>query len=259
MTLSIITITYNNYEELIATCNSLKKISTKFEHVIINGGNCDLSFDFLESYKQSSNVTVINEPDEGSYDAFNKGVLCSTGDCISFLNSGDLLNDSTYHGDALKLINDGKVDFVHAGILFDDQKYGEYKLHPKKGHNPGKGMPFMHPSMVVKKDFFQTHGLFNKQFKIAGDFDWACKLWREDYKDVYLIRYPVKMNNRGVSSQNEALALDECKNALIQNDLYRGKVKLFFGLRVLKYILRRSLRVFDFFKLGTFYKKFLAQ
>ena len=50
MTLSIITITYNNYEELIATCNSLKKISTKFEHVIINGGNCDLSFDFLESF-----------------------------------------------------------------------------------------------------------------------------------------------------------------------------------------------------------------
>ncbi len=255
MKLSIITITFNNYEELVETCNSLKDISIQFEHVIINGGDCSQTKSFLRRYREDQDVVCISEPDKGIYDAFNKGVLNSTGDYISFLNSGDLLNDLTYYEDAIKLIKNEGLTFVHSGILFDDQKYGKYKLHPKKGDNPGLGMLYMHPSMVVTRTVFDEVGIFNLNYKIAGDFDWACRLWKKKYSNKFTKRYPVLMNNRGVSSQNETQALFECRQSLIKNNLYTGITRIYFLKRNLKYRIRRILGVLDIFRLGKFYKK----
>ena len=255
MKLSIITITYNNFAELVQTCDSLKNISTEFEHVIINGGDCQKTLNFLAEYKKEKSVVHLSEPDKGIYDAFNKGILNSTGDYISFLNSGDLLNDSSYHEDAMKIIENENLDFIHAGILFDDQKYGKYKLHPKKGNNPGRGMLYMHPSMVVKRIIFDEIGGFDLSFKIAGDFDWACKIWKKNYQNKFINRYPVEMNNRGVSSQNEKWALIECRNSLIKNNLYTGITQFYFLKRVLQFKVRKMLGFLDILKFGRFYKK----
>lgn len=258
MKLSIITITYNNYEELVETCNSLKNISTEFEHVIINGGDCTRSKSFLSRYGENSSVLCVSEPDKGIYDAFNKGINYSSGDYISFLNSGDLLNDVSYHENAINSLERNNGDFIHAGILFDDEKYGEYKLRPKKGNNPGRGMLYMHPSMVVRAEVFKKIGTFNLDFQIAGDFDWACRLWKSSLKSMYTDRFPVKMNNRGISSKNEIVAIHECKRSLQNNELLHGKTKLYFYDRLIRFRIRRFLSKIDVLRLGRFYKRLLA-
>ena len=258
MKLSIITITYNNYDELLDTCKSLENISIPFEHIVINGGDCEMTLEFLSKINTTDQVTVISEPDKGIYDAFNKGVNCARAEYISFLNSGDLLIDPSYHEDGIKEIVSGNLDFVHSGNLFDDQKYGKYKLHPKKGNNPGKGMLYMHPSMVVKRELFDQVGGFNLSYKIAGDFDWACRVWKKNYHNRFLQRYPISMNNRGISSQNEKFAIKECQYSLCENGLFSGATKIYFYNRLLKYKLRNMLSYLDLFKIGKLYKKFLT-
>ena len=84
--ISIITVTYNNFDDLYRTLNSLEKIDG-IEKVVVNGGDCAKTKEYLSDFDGIS----ISEPDKGISDAFNKGVSRANGDNLMFLNSGDCL------------------------------------------------------------------------------------------------------------------------------------------------------------------------
>ena len=89
--LSIVTITFNNYIELLKTVHSVNDIKN-CEHIIINGGRCQKTLNFLKNYCGKS----FSEPDQGISDAFNKGIKNSKGNAVMMLNSGDVLLDRSY-------------------------------------------------------------------------------------------------------------------------------------------------------------------
>ncbi len=93
MKLTIITINYNNRDGLKRTLESVAaQISKKFEYIVIDGGSTDGSVNVLEEY--SDNIdNWISEPDEGIYNAMNKGVRLTHGKYVLFVNSGDALNN----------------------------------------------------------------------------------------------------------------------------------------------------------------------
>lgn len=77
--ISIITITFNNYSELRTTLDSLKDISN-IESIVVNGGSCEKTREFLKNYPGKS----VSEKDNGISDAFNKGLRIASGDAILF-------------------------------------------------------------------------------------------------------------------------------------------------------------------------------
>ena len=124
--LSIVTITFNNFNELLHTVESVKDLKC-CEHLIINGGKCQKTLEFLQSFSGKS----ISEPDQGNSDAFNKGIKLSQGSAVILLNSGDILLDQTYPEKALHILKEHQeVDFVHANELFDDAMIGEFVMLP---------------------------------------------------------------------------------------------------------------------------------
>ena len=178
--LSIITLTYNNFDELNETLASLPK-NDLIESIVVNGGNSADTFEFLKNY----NDKVINEKDEGIADAFNKGIKASSGDAIMFLNSGDVLIDPSYPTEAFKLLNENKdIYFVHSNILFLDLLGAELFMKPPFC-NLGRGLPYLHPTMIVRKSVFDEIGLFNTDYKIAMDFDFVVRLVKKGYKGFY--------------------------------------------------------------------------
>ena len=255
--LSLVTVTFNNFDELVTTVNSVKPLYPNLEHLIINGGSCLETKEYLNSLSNEySNVLAISEPDQGIYDAFNKGVRNSTGKFIVFLNSGDYLIDQQYYKKAVdQLFKNKTLDFIHSSLTFDHEKYGKYSLHPLKNGNPALGMPYLHPTMVLRKSLFDQYGLFDESFSISGDFDWTCRILKKPLKTIYLPLTPIVMNNRGVSSQREYQAILECKRSLIRNNLYKNLNKVFFNYRLSKFILRRLLGAMDFLHLGKIYKR----
>ena len=224
--LSVITVTFNNFDELLATCDSLKD-QMPIEHVVINGGNCQHTLDFL---KNSPHIKSISEKDEGISDAFNKGVSLSTGDSVVFLNSGDKLIDKNYYSEALRLLNDDKsIDFVYADILFDDQFAGEIRVN---SGNRLPMMPYMHPTLIVRRETMNLIGGFKQKYKVAMDLDFAYRLSRLNKRGVYIPRMVVNMDGKGVSSNNILKAFQEVFFIIIENKDY--------SFRSLRYLLIRG-------------------
>jgi glycosyltransferase involved in cell wall biosynthesis len=210
MTLSIITITYNNLTELKRTLDSIPKFDF-VESIVVNGGNSPETTDYLKSYQG----IVINEKDEGIADAFNKGIKVSSGDLIMFLNSGDVIINQKYLDNAIEILKEKQdISFVHSNILYFDAIGGELIVQPRL-KNLGRGMKYLHPSMIVKKEIFNKVGYFNLYYKIAMDFDFIVKIEKKEMRGPYINGDPVvKMGGEGKSHTEEYSAIKECVKSL---------------------------------------------
>ena len=94
---TVITITYNAEAVLERTLQSvLCQTHEDVEHLIIDGASTDGTLAMAERYKAESDaselghkVIIRSEPDDGIYDAMNKGLTQASGDYIIYMNAGD--------------------------------------------------------------------------------------------------------------------------------------------------------------------------
>ena len=97
ITISVVTITYNAAEVLQSTLDSvMMQDFPHVEHLIVDGASKDSTVKIAQTYKIASDeaenghkIRISSEPDDGLYDAMNKGLQRATGDYIVFLNAGD--------------------------------------------------------------------------------------------------------------------------------------------------------------------------
>jgi glycosyltransferase len=59
------------------------------EHIVIDGGSTDGSVKLLEGHRTDKPYVFVSEPDNGLYDAMNKGWRMADGDLVVFMNAGD--------------------------------------------------------------------------------------------------------------------------------------------------------------------------
>ena len=142
------------------------------------------------------------------------------------LNSGDLLLDRTYPARASQILDqDPKIDFVHADLIFEDTLIGSYIMQPLRTKNVlypniGRGMPYRHQSMVVRKKVYDRVGLFNLKY-ICSDYDWVWR-WESSLKKSHGKAYysqgkpVVIMEGRGISSTQESRIILEAIHITIQ-------------------------------------------
>jgi len=230
--ISIVTITYNNYDELIKTLSSIPE-SPLIESVVVNGGDCEKTQKYLETYSGKS----VSEKDDGIADAFNKGINISTGKYIMFLNSGDILLEKFYPEKAIKILNNNnEYDFTHSNLIFVDENNNELFVRPQM-KSLGRGMPYLHPTMIVKKEVFTKTGLFDKNIKVAMDFDWVVKLVKNNCKGFYLNEGAVvKMDGKGKSVVEESKAIKECLTILRAHHHFTLKNIIGYAVRYALYI-----------------------
>ena len=94
MKFSIITICYNPGGKIKTAIESvLSQDYSNIEYVIIDGASNDGTVELIKSYGDKIS-RFISEPDNGLYDAFNKGINLTTGEVIGFVNADDLLVNS---------------------------------------------------------------------------------------------------------------------------------------------------------------------
>jgi glycosyltransferase involved in cell wall biosynthesis len=168
MKLSIITVNYNNKEGLLQTIKTvLSQTNHNFEWLVIDGGSKDGSLEVIKDHQDKINFWV-SEPDNGVYNAMNKGILAAKGDYILFLNSGDYFNTD----EAISIINKTKVteDFIICDYILNS-KIGIQRVYQPK--NPRKhlitGM-YCHQSVLHKRQLFKTIGSYDQSYKIMADY-----------------------------------------------------------------------------------------
>ena len=88
--ISIITICYNCRHDLEQTIQSvIAQHYAKKEFIVIDGGSTDGTSEILSKYRHHIDI-CISEPDDGIYDALNKGVRQASAEWILCLNAGDV-------------------------------------------------------------------------------------------------------------------------------------------------------------------------
>lgn len=227
MKVSIITVCFNSEKTIQDTIKSVESQSyTNIEYIIIDGNSKDSTNEIVGKFENVVS-THISEPDNGLYDAMNKGIMLATGDIVGVLNSDDILaSDNTIHA-LVKAIGDS--DGVYGDVGF----YSQHSFSDKKRHYSSKGftkekfsrgmMP-AHPSFYVRKDCYEKAGLYRTDFKIASDFDMVLRIFSlPNTSFTYFDEEIVKMRLGGVSTSglmsnyilNKEI-LESCKNSGIK-------------------------------------------
>lgn len=184
--ISVVTVTYNCKNFLEKTIQSILALSyPNIEYIIIDGASNDGTQDVICSYRDRL-AYYVSEPDNGIYDAMNKGIDVATGDWIFFLNAGDVLCE-----DALKKLPFEKYlnqkDYCgiigDVRVLYEDGVRDVFKNLVPFYRNSGKSfsMGFSHQGVFVKA-VLAKHFKFDLSYKLCADFNMMMSLHKHGYK-----------------------------------------------------------------------------
>jgi glycosyltransferase involved in cell wall biosynthesis len=208
MKISIITPTYNSASTLARAIDSvLIQNYPDLEYIIIDGASTDNTKEIISTYQNKLNIKFISEPDNGIYDAMNKGVKLATGDIIGILNSDDFYENGEVLRDVGVAFQDERIEAVYGDIKYFGSdtnkitrywKTGEYK---EKKFNNGFMIP--HPTLFVRKSVYDKYGLFNTDLRLAADYEFILRLLKIHKINLkYIPKVFVKMYNGGISGNS---------------------------------------------------------
>ncbi|HEC8325014.1 TPA: glycosyltransferase [Providencia rettgeri] len=229
MKISIITATYNSSKTIIDTIQSLEQQTySNIEYIIIDGASKDNTLDIIK--KHSSKVSkIISEPDNGIYDALNKGISVSTGDIIGFLHSDDIFAYPNAIEDLVTTLVNDQSQAIYADLEYVSKENTESIVRRwisgnYKHENLKKGWMPPHPTFFMKKELYNEHGTFDLNFKISADYDSLLRyLWIHNISVSYLPKVVTKMRVGGESNRSFLNILRKTKEdilALRKNNIF---------------------------------------
>ncbi|MBY7733840.1 glycosyltransferase family 2 protein [Francisella philomiragia] len=228
---SVITVCYNSEKTIQKTLQSIKDQTYKnIEYIIIDGGSTDRTLEIINQYSDIVDI-LVSEPDNGIYDAMNKGIKLAVGDYIGFLNSDDYYAKDIFekYNMALKSSN-GDYIYSDAFFLKDDKK--EYvKAESEIAEKVYQYMPMSHMSLFVKS-YFVKNIKFDTSFKIAADLDFFNKLREQTSNNVFIHDSFSYFSMGGISNiadietlwESKKVAIKHKKNILFANLFYFKKI-----------------------------------
>lgn len=213
--ISIITVCYNSVATIESTLKSVASQDyPNIEYIIVDGGSTDGTLDIVKRYQNVS--TLVSEPDQGIYDAMNKGIKLATGDVIGTLNADDFYINNTAMSDVAKTFEGNAVDACFADLVYVGQNDTDkiVRYWKSQQYQPGlfkKGWMPAHPTFFVRKTVYEKFGMFDLKFRIAADFELLFRLIEKSkIHTVYLPKVIIKMRLGGTTNKS-------LKNIRIQN------------------------------------------
>ena len=209
MKISIITVTLNSETTITETIESVIRQNYKnIEFIIIDGGSLDNTLSIVNSKKKYIS-TLISEPDNGVYDAMNKGIQLATGEAIGFLNSDDLYAHDEVLSKVSSIFEDNSlIDACFSDLIytakFDTSKNIRYwKSNDFSQGLFSKGWSPPHPTFFVRSSIYKKFGNFNLNYNIASDIDLMMRFLEVKKINTYYIpEVMVKMRMGGISNKN---------------------------------------------------------
>ncbi|MBK3333197.1 glycosyltransferase [Persephonella atlantica] len=194
---SIITVVYNGEKYLEETIQSvINQVYPNIEYIIIDGGSTDGTLDIIRKYENYIDYWV-SEPDDGIYDAMNKGIKSATGMWINFMNAGDsftnreVLTKIKFHIYKEKaLIYGNKIQNGEIIFPLDITKL-----------EVGEIMA-CHQAMFFNKRVLKHELFYNVKYKIYGDYELVNRIYLKNPENLVYINEAICMfRGGGVSSK----------------------------------------------------------
>lgn len=237
MTISIITVVWNNKDTIRDAINSvLSQTYKNIEYIIVDGASTDGTVEVVQSYGAKISK-FVSEPDRGLYDAMNKGIALATGDVVGILNSDDFYIDEHVIEKVVKEFDEKQVDSVYADLVYVKPENIEnvvryYDSSTCTPENFRYALYPAHPTFFVKRWAYEKYGVFKTDYKIGADFDIMSRfLYTQKISYSYLQEPLIKMRIGGVSTSfssiwiNSLEQLRVCKENGIETNMFKILMK----------------------------------
>ena len=210
------------------------------ELVVVDGGSNDGTVDLLRNNEEKI-ACWISEPDQGIYDAWNKGLRKAKGEWICFLGADDYFRSA----DALARIVDSlrflpaNIRVAYSQIMLVDG--GGHELYPagdpwsevKAKFQQVMSIP--HQGVMHRRSLFERHGLFDTSFRIAGDYELLLRELKDGDATFIPNVTAVSMRIGGISSnpKNGMFTMREIRRAQRMHGLFfPGRIWLWTMVKV---------------------------
>lgn len=218
--ISIITSVFNGekyFEQAIQSI--LNQTYQNIEYIIIDGNSTDQTISIIKKY-QDQITYWVSEPDQGIYDAWNKGVKAAKGEWISFVGADDILYPNAMENYVNYILmsesKDKGLDYLSAKVELVKEdlevvrtfgevwKWGVFK----------KYMNVAHVGSLHHKNLFKKYGFYNTDYKIVGDYELLLRA-NKHLEAGFINDVTAKMRFGGVS----------IKDFTVFKETFKAKVK----------------------------------
>ena len=249
MKVSVITATFNRESTIARAISSVKNQTFEdIESIVVDGASHDKTSSIVRPLLNEKDI-FISEPDEGIYDALNKGIALASGDVIGFLHSDDLYFDNNVITKVIEMFTDRTIDIVYGDVCFFsgnniNKIKRVYRSDELTKKNLAWGKMPAHPAIFIRKRIYEDIGNFDVDFKIAADYGFLCRLINyPNIKSLYIPEQIVKMQIGGISTsgfKNTILLNKEVLRAIKKNDIYTNIFMLFskYPSKILQFLRR---------------------
>jgi len=226
MKISIITATYNAEATILDTLASLAAQDyprEKIEWIVMDGASTDATVSRIHESAFRPD-RMVSEPDNGIYDALNKGVMKATGDIVGFLHADDMLASPTVLNRVACAFHNSGAEAVYGDLQYVRQqsdgsfpvvRHWESGVYYRRKLRWGWMPP--HPSLFLKRDLYERCRLdpgvyFDVRYKCAADYDFMMRLLsRYEVEPAYLRMVLVKMRLGGMSNRSMGHIIQKSK------------------------------------------------
>jgi len=225
--ISVITVVFNAAASLEKTIQSvIGQRQADFEYVIIDGGSTDGTLQVIRRF-ESSLALWLSEPDEGIYDAMNKGIRASRGGWLIFLNAGDTFIDNQSLQRLTHIAQNGEFDLIYGDAMMVHIDGTEARMDMQDT------LPFLlrnmicHQSILYRRECFEQKGYFDTSYRIAADFEHLLRLKWSGAKitklDAVISRYQLD----GLSAKQENIS-----------KIWKERMKIYSGAKSMPLLVR---------------------
>lgn len=219
---TIITPTYNivdagKADDFTLLLNMLNRQTYPYiEHLIMDNASTDETTTLLKDYKNSGYIDFFSAPDNGKFDAMNKGLLRAKGKYVAFLSCDDFYHDITGIYDVVNLMEENEADFCFFPSYCVQPDNTVFLFNPAP-YNVFQVMPFPRQAAIFKKESLAKVGNFDSKFRLFADYDLLIKLFLNKFRGIFfdgcIVTYKIGENAQKHNTQIEA----ECSHIFHQN------------------------------------------
>lgn len=186
------------------------------EVIVVDGDSTDNTLEIIRRHEGRLKAW-LSEPDDGLYDAMNKGVKLAKGDWIYFLGADDVLVNCL---DKVRSFLRDKNTVYYGDVYLPSKNKtyaGEFKWHTLVSKN------INHQSIFYPRQVFEQYA-YNLNYPILADYDLNLRLWGEGkFRFEYMPAVVAVHNDGGISHEKQDEAFLRDKPALVNR---------YFGQRI---------------------------
>lgn len=204
--ISVITVCYNSAGTLARALQSVADQDwPRVEHIVIDGASKDETAEVIEHFR-SRLAFVLSEPDEGIYDAMNKGLDRASGDIVCFLNADDRYASNSVLSRVATLMHEYQLDALmgDVGFFHEAEPQRMMRRYRSNQFTPARlawGWMPAHPALFLSRAVVKRVGRFKTNYCIAGDYEFIVRVFHgHEVRYRHLPDILVSMQTGGAST-----------------------------------------------------------